>query len=149
VKQINIESNSVESRTGSPERHGSKAVCVLLLLQIVLLLTAVGSVTGQYHVYEEGESGRDAGHYSPGSLTSANFDGERDVFGYDGAGIDPSHPTAQYVTPQLSSYGVPTRQVYYEAGDHSGVGYGGAVGGRYGDPADRVRVQVRFRETQY
>jgi hypothetical protein len=118
-------------------------------LQIVLLLTAVGSVTGQYQIYEEGENEQDVGYHSPGSLTDANFEGVRGVVGYGSAGTYPVRPTAQYVTPQLNSYGEPTGANYHGAGDHSNVRYGGAIGVGHGDLAGRVRVQVRFKGTQH
>jgi hypothetical protein len=121
----------------------------LLVLQTVLLLTAVGSVTGQYHVYEEGENEQDVRYYSPGSLTSANFEGGRGFVDYGGAASYTVHPTVKYVTPQVNSYEVPTGAAYYDAGDHTSVGYGGAIGGRHGDLTGRVRIQVRFKETQY
>ena len=118
---------------------------VLLLLQIVLLLTAVGSVTGQYHVYEE----EGVGYDSPGALAGANFEGARGVVGYGDAGRYADHPTVQYVTPHVNSYGEPTGATYYGAGDHTSVGYGGAIGEGHGDLTGRVRVQVRLKETQH
>ena len=121
---------------------------VLLLLQIVLLLTAVGSVTGQYHVYEEGEN-EGVGNESPGSLTGANFEGGRGIAGYGGAGIYALPPTVQYVTPHVNSYGEPTGATYYDAADHTSVQYGGAIGEGHGDLTGRVRVQVRSKETQH
>ena len=130
-------------------QYGTKNVRVLLLLQIVLLLTAVGCVTGRYHVYEEGENAQDVGYDSPGSLTGANFVGGRGVVGYGGAGGYVIHPTVKYVTPQVNSYGEPTGATYYGAGDYASVGYGGAIGEGHGDPTGRVRVQVRFKETQH
>lgn len=129
-------------------QHDSKYVRVLLLLQIVLLLTAVGFVTGQYHVYEEGENEQNAGYESSGSLTSANFGGERGVDGYGSEGIYAVHPTVRYVTPKVNSYGEPTRVTYYGADDHTSVGYGGAIGEGHGYLTGRVRVQVRLKETQ-
>jgi hypothetical protein len=126
-----------------------KFVRVLLLLQIVLLLTAVGSVTGQYHVYEEGENEQDVGYDSPGSLTGANFEGGRGVVGYGSAGTYELHPTVQHLTPQVNSYGEPTGTTYYGADDHTSVQYGGAIGEGHGDLAGRVRVQVRLKETQH
>ena len=122
---------------------------VLLLLQIVLLLTSVSSVTGQYHVYEEGENEQDGGYDSPGSLTGANFVDEKGVVGDGSAGSYALHPTVQYVTPQVNSYGEPTGASYYGAGDHTSVGYGGAIREGHGDLTGRVRIHVRSKETQY
>lgn len=115
----------------------------------MLLLTAVGTVTGQYHVYEEGQNEQDVGYDSPGPLTGANFERGRGVVGYGSAGRYELHPTVQYVTPQVNSYGEPTGATYYGADDHTNVHYGGAIGEGHGDLAGRVRVQVRLRETQH
>jgi hypothetical protein len=124
-------------------------VFVLLLLQIALFLTAVGFVTGQYHVYEEGENEQDVVYDSPGSLTGATFVGERAVVGDGSTGRYALHPTVQYVTPQVNSYGEPTGASYIGAGDHTSVGYGGAIGEGHGDLTGRVRIHVRFKETHH
>jgi hypothetical protein len=100
-------------------------------------------------VYEEGESEQDVGYDSPGSLTGANFDGGRGVVDYGSAGRYALHPTVQYVTPQVNSYGEPTGENYYGAGDHTSVRYGGAIGEGHGDLTGRIRVQVRLKETQH
>lgn len=129
-------------------QHDTWYVLVLLLLQIVLLLTAVGSAAGQYHVYEEGENEEGVGNESPGSLTGANFEGGKGI-SYGGAGVYAVHPAVQYVTPHVNSYGEPTGATYYDAGDHTNVRYGGAFGEGHGDLTGRVRVQVRLKETQH
>jgi len=115
----------------------------------VLLVTAVSSVAGQYHVYEEGENEQDVAYDSPGSLTGASFEGGRGVASYGSADNYAFRPTVQYGTPQVNSYGESTGTTYYGAGDHTNVGYGGAIGEGHGDLAERVRVQVRWKETQH
>jgi len=149
VERINTESNSVQSRIRRPQCSTTLSVFVLLLLQIVLFLTAVGSLTGQYHVYEEGENEEGVGNESPASLTGASFEGARGIAGYGGAGTYAQHPSVQYVTPHVNSYGELTGTNYYDPGDHTSVRYGGAIAEGHGDLSGRVRVQVRLKETQH
>jgi hypothetical protein len=110
----------------------------------------VGSVIAQYDVYEDAEDEQNVAYDSPGQLTGANFVVGKGVASYGGAGRYNFHPTVKYVTPEVTSHGESLGTVYsdptayYGAGDHSGVGYGGAFRG-HGDLDGRVRIQVSFK----
>jgi energy-converting hydrogenase Eha subunit F len=121
-------------------------VCVLFLSQTILFLAAVGSVIGQYHVYENGEGQQDVAYdspLSPGSFTGTTYEGE--------GGSHQVYPSVGYVTPLTTSYGEPVRNSYsdpmshYGAGDYSGASYdGGGFGNEHAHHGDRVRIRVSY-----
>lgn len=132
------------------------SVCVLFLLQIVLFLTAGGSVIAQYHGYENGEVQQDVGYDSSlpvtGSLLGATVVGGKDVISH-GKGRHNLYPTVQYVTPHSSGYGEPAGNLYSDSANYYGVeehdshSYGDGFGGGHGGLAGRVKIQVRLKKT--
>jgi hypothetical protein len=121
-------------------------------LQTILFLAAVGSVTAQYHVYENGEAQQNVGYDSPlspaGSLTGTTYGGGKDIISPGVGGTYKFYPTVKYVTPQTTSYGEPVRNsysdptTYYGAGDYGGGIYDGGFGNGQGDHPQRVKIQV-------